>query len=39
MLHVSAKVKMPGRWDEDNPDVALLEMAGVKVHHSERGDM
>ncbi|XP_014673461.1 PREDICTED: uncharacterized protein LOC106813753 isoform X3 [Priapulus caudatus] len=33
------KVKLPGHWDEDNPDMALLEMAGVKVHHSERGDV
>eukprot|EP01134_Creolimax_fragrantissima_P002248 CFRG2248T1 len=34
------KVKRPGRefWD-DNPDKALLEMAGVTVDHSQRGDM
>lgn len=29
------KVKRPGRWDE-NPDKAILEMAGVTTSHSER---
>ncbi|KNC86215.1 hypothetical protein SARC_01625 [Sphaeroforma arctica JP610] len=34
------KVKRPGRefWD-DNPDKALLEMAGITMSHSERGEM
>ncbi|KAL9985807.1 hypothetical protein ACROYT_G008254 [Oculina patagonica] len=29
------KVKRPGRWD-DNPDKAILEMAGVTTNHSQR---
>ncbi|XP_020609672.1 restriction of telomere capping protein 5-like [Orbicella faveolata] len=29
------KVKRPGRWDE-NPDKAILEMAGVTTNHSQR---
>lgn len=29
------KVKRPGRWD-DNPDRAILEMAGVTTNHSQR---
>lgn len=30
------KVKLPGQWDTDK---SLLEMGGVRVNHSERGDM
>lgn len=29
------KVKRPGRWDE-NPDRAILDMAGVTTNHSQR---
>ncbi|XP_068711610.1 uncharacterized protein [Montipora foliosa] len=29
------KVQRPGRWDE-NPDKAILEMAGVTTNHSQR---
>lgn len=29
------KVKRPGRWD-DNPDKAILDMAGVTTNHSQR---
>jgi hypothetical protein len=32
------KVKLPGRW-EDNPDRALLELAGRTVEHSQRPDI
>lgn len=32
------KVKRPGHWDE-NPDKEILEMAGVRMSHSQRGDL
>lgn len=32
------QVKRPGRWD-DNPDKAILEMAGVTTNHSQRWKM
>ncbi|XP_066934698.1 uncharacterized protein [Clytia hemisphaerica] len=30
------KVKLPGQWDQDK---TILEMGGVTVNHSQRGDM
>ena len=32
---LSLQVKRPGRWD-DNPDRAILDMAGVTTNHSQR---
>jgi len=29
-------VKLPGQWDQDK---TILEMGGVTVSHSQRGDM
>ncbi|XP_032219357.2 restriction of telomere capping protein 5 [Nematostella vectensis] len=31
----SRKVKLPGKWD-DNPDKAILEMAGIRTNYSQR---
>ena len=37
LLCLGVKVKRPGLWDE-NPDKEILEMAGIRTSHDQRGD-